>query len=158
MSHRTILATLICSIELPITVPRSMFDRELDYYGIAATHGIAEQESLAKTSQSFIELLDQAKIKHHAFFLALEFYYQFSRYKVESTLEHCRIRVDEGDRLYNFAIESRKNKYVVLDDCLAKYFGLEIKEKYSWVGSPGMILSGSNHLPSRLEFVICLKR
>jgi hypothetical protein len=143
-------ATLICSIELPINVPRSMFDRELDYYGIASAHGITEQESLAKTSQSFIELLGQAKTKHHAFFLAVEFHYQFCRYKVESNSDHCRIRVDEGDRLYNFAIESRNNKYLVLDDYLAKYFGLEIKEKYSWVGS--LVLGN----PSRLEFVICM--
>ena len=33
-----------------------MFDRELDYDGIASIHGIAEHESLAKTSLSFIEL------------------------------------------------------------------------------------------------------
>ena len=58
-----LLSTLICSIELPITLPRSssMFDRELDYYEIASTHGIAEHESLAKTSLSFIELLDPSK-------------------------------------------------------------------------------------------------
>ena len=55
-----------------------MFDRELDYDGVASIHGIAEHESLAKTSLSFIELFGSKpnvwinKIKHHSFFLALE--------------------------------------------------------------------------------------
>ncbi|KAL3764476.1 hypothetical protein ACHAW5_000140 [Stephanodiscus triporus] len=151
--HHTIrlLSLVNNSIELPITIPRSMFDRELDYYGISSTQGIAEQESLAKTCQSFTDLFDRTKNKHHAFFLALEFHYQFSRYKVESKSELYRIRVNEGDRLYDFTMECRKNKYLVLDDYLMKYFGLSIhetKEKKENSKSP----------PSKIDFVICVKK
>jgi hypothetical protein len=39
--------------------------------------------------------------------------------------------VVEDDRLYKSTIESRKNKYLVLDKYLA---GLEIKDKNSWLG------------------------
>lgn len=125
-----------------------MFDRELDFYGISSTQGIAEQESLAKTCQSFTELFDRSRNKHHAFFLALEFHYQFNRYKVESTSELYQIRVNEGDWRYNFTMECRKNKYLVLDDYLMKYFGLSIHETKENSKSP----------PSRIEFVICVKK
>ena len=67
------------SIELPISIPRSMFDRELDYLGITSSKDriITDQMYIARTLQSFAKPLELAKREHEMFLLALECNYQF---------------------------------------------------------------------------------
>ena len=71
------------SIDLPITIPRSMFDRELDYYGITLLRGIAAQESLPQIMDSFTVTLAEAQKKHDAFLLAYECYNRFCQHRLE---------------------------------------------------------------------------
>ncbi len=71
------------SIELPVTIPRFMFDYEIDYNGIASDKGITDQESLAKTIDSFTLPFNQTKMKHDMFFLALACYDEFGQWKVK---------------------------------------------------------------------------
>ena len=45
------------SIELPVTIPRSMFDRELDYYGVPVTDGVVDEGVATKKNEHGLLLL-----------------------------------------------------------------------------------------------------
>ena len=100
-----------------------MFDRELDYYGIASTHGIAEHELLVKSSLSFIELLDPSKASR-VFFSRLNSTTSSAdiRWNLPS-----RIRIGEGD--IQLRHESREEQILCPGDYLAEelWFGNYVK-------------------------------
>ncbi len=61
-THTTHAPFLLCylnnvSIEIPTTIPRSMFNRELDYYGItSAEYLITVEDSVVTTLKSFTKV------------------------------------------------------------------------------------------------------
>mmetsp|Transcript_22500 Transcript_22500/g.46973 ORF Transcript_22500/g.46973 Transcript_22500/m.46973 type:complete len:195 (-) Transcript_22500:50-634(-) len=109
------------SIELPVTLPRSMFDRELDYYGIAsAAEDITNQKSLAKAIESFSE----TKMKSDMFFLALECNSQFGQGKYcDPTTHSVHVNIPSAHELYNGRPLSREERKS-FDGYLEGYFGL----------------------------------
>jgi hypothetical protein len=120
------------SIELPITIPRSMFDRELDYYGITlAEDRISDQESLARTLKSLVEPVAKAKREHELFLLALECYYKFC-HSDHAFTDGASVNIHRADhRLFNgkksVDLEERK----LFDKYLERYFGLEVHPSYN---------------------------
>ncbi|KAL7529259.1 hypothetical protein ACHAXR_004829 [Thalassiosira sp. AJA248-18] len=108
------------SIDLPGKVPKSMFDRELDFYGINSVEGTVNQESLIQVIDSF----HHAKTKHDMFFLAFEAHYQHGQ-KKESTSKYVRVDIGKDHKLYN-------NKCLSADEqklfkrYLGTYFGLQV--------------------------------
>ena len=85
-THTTHAPFLLCylnnvSIEIPTTIPRSMFNRELDYYGItSAEYLITVEDSVVTTLKSFTKVEKEfvkTKMEHEMCLLALECYNQF---------------------------------------------------------------------------------
>ena len=119
------------SINLPITVDRSVFDRELDYYGITdGGMGTITQDSFAKTMQS----LAQATIKHDVFFLALECSSQFCPNYSGSSSVH--VRISEEHKLFKkgYYLSSEENK--LFGEYLGGCFGLKVDEQQSYSEPP----------------------
>jgi hypothetical protein len=87
------------SIEIPTTIPRSMFERELDYYGItSADYLITVEDSVVTTLKSFIkEEFVKTKREHEMCLLALECYNQFYQSCNASGIVFIR----QGHKLFN---------------------------------------------------------
>ena len=122
-----------------------MFDRELDYYGITSAEGITDQESLAKTMDSFILPFDQAKTKHNMFFLAVECYYQFGQGRLNyPNGDSVGVTIGKDHKLYNRAyVEGEERK--LFDEYLERYFGL-------------MVSSGTPPRRDGYTFNVCTKK
>ena len=116
------------SIELPIFIPRSMFDRELDYFGITSSKDcITDQMYIARTLQSFEKPLALAKREHEMFLLALECNYQFCRSDTASQ-GHAYVSIPKDHNLFNGkALDSNERK--LFDNYLDRYFGLKVDLK-----------------------------
>ena len=121
------------SIELPVTIPQAMFQRELDYYGIAAVVGSVTQEK-KKTLGDIIGEMTQQKQDHNIFALAAVY---FDRYKVlgykSIAFTLCK---EDGDAFDNFHSHgslplTMKTK---LDEYL-DYFGLSVQVGESLIGN-----------------------
>ncbi|KAL7531970.1 hypothetical protein ACHAXR_004344 [Thalassiosira sp. AJA248-18] len=114
------------SIELPTTLPRSMFDRELDYYGIASAQGIEDQESVGKTAKSLIATFVDAQMKRDMFLLALECNHQFLNYKCRyPSAVSANVVIPQGHNTRStrdVANEERK----LFDQYLERYFALMV--------------------------------
>jgi hypothetical protein len=74
------------SIELSSATPKSMFDRELDFYGITAEEGSVQHQSLAKVTEEF----SCWKSKCDMFRLALECYHQYGLRSGEVQVRICK--------------------------------------------------------------------
>ena len=123
----TYLLSLIVSIELPVTIPRSMFERELDYYGLAAGGGIDDHETLTKAAKSFGAPYQKAKANHDMFLLALECYYQFTKHILEHPESaEAKVVIDSSHKLHNKTVSrlSGEDKKL-LNGFLGKHFGLK---------------------------------
>jgi hypothetical protein len=107
------------SIELSSATPKSMFDRELDFYSITADEGSVQHQSLAKVTEEFI----RGKSKHDMFRLALESHYQFG---LRSNLtDGVWVGINKDHVLYSkvaISNEERQMFRVYLD----VYFGLVV--------------------------------
>ena len=108
------------SIELPPSVPRSMFDRELDYYGIGAPESSVAQLSSGEMSQ----YLKEQKRRYELFQFAAECHNRFVSVSVPFKLE-------KDHKLYTscgggYSILCGKELEVV-NTFLGDYYGLEAK-------------------------------
>jgi hypothetical protein len=109
-----------------------MFDRELDYYGIASDQDrISDQGSLAKILKSFVVPVAKAKREHEMFILALECYYKFC-HSEHALTDGASVNIPRADhRLFNgkksVDLEERK----LFDKYLERYFGLEVHPSYN---------------------------
>lgn len=123
-----ILHWLLDSIELPITlllITRSMFDRELDYYGIIPVRGtINNGEPLFKVMDSFVLSLADAERKHDAFMLAHACYREFIQKRLEHPGADAISIFIGGSKARNQNIASTKEGRKLFDFYLEKYFGL----------------------------------
>ncbi|KAL9181596.1 hypothetical protein ACHAXT_010401 [Thalassiosira profunda] len=125
--------TVLANIELPITLPRSMFDRELDYYGIPSTEGITNQESLTEAIGSFAHM----KSKHDMFHLALECYYQFGQALIDNPrAKSVSVSIEKDHKLYTGRwVDDEEKK--MFDGYLGGYFGLARTVPGSTIGRGG---------------------
>mmetsp|Transcript_13460 Transcript_13460/g.28554 ORF Transcript_13460/g.28554 Transcript_13460/m.28554 type:complete len:202 (+) Transcript_13460:102-707(+) len=116
------------SIELPITVPRSMFDRELDYYGITSVKTrISGQNFLPNIIGSFelqvIEAkkeLAEAEMRRKLVTLALE----WNHFVCQKILEHPTLDKVCVINTMNQTVQGLNKKF--LDNFLGQHFGLMI--------------------------------
>jgi len=92
------------SIEIPTTIPRSMFDRELDYYGITSAENlITVEDSVLTTLKSFTRAEKEfmkTKREHEMCLLALECYNQFCQSCNALGDSNC-IQIPQGHKLFN---------------------------------------------------------
>ena len=107
------------SIELPITVPRSMFERELDYYGIPTVEtSIAGPRSLPELAKSFSKM----KLEHDMFFLAAECFHQFWRDGLKhSPQDRAEVTISKDHALHGGTVDT-KMFYTYLE----RHFGLVV--------------------------------
>ena len=110
------------SFELPHSIPRSMFDRELDYFGIGAPESSVSQLSLGEMSQH----LKQQKRRYELFQFAAECHNRFVTDSVPFTLE-------KDHKLFNSChyICAKPDEMKVVNAFLGGYYGLKVTYAYS---------------------------
>ena len=107
------------SIKLPINIPRSMFDREIDYYGITSSKGlITDPGSLAATMKSFAK----GRHEHQMFCLAVECYYQTCKC-TNAFASSYSVLIPKDHELFGKVILPEEKK--LFGKFLDMYFGLE---------------------------------
>ena len=114
------------SIELPPSIPRSTFERELDFYGITASNSSVSQLSLAQLTQ---RMNDQ--IKHHKT--------QHSEHKRRKVLLsfavecHCQFidgitsfDIKKDHKLYPDCENLSQKELSIVNTFLEQYYGLKV--------------------------------
>ncbi|KAL7533678.1 hypothetical protein ACHAWF_004585, partial [Thalassiosira exigua] len=114
------------SIDLPITVPKATFDREIDYYGIRSVEGTINGESIYQVADSFHSNYCLAKRKHDMFFLAMEAHNQHWMKKPNNIAVHLAvpISISNDHKLYRSQILDSGEKKM-FKEYLTK-FGLRV--------------------------------
>jgi hypothetical protein len=130
------------SIDLPPTIPKTMFQRELDYYGITA------QESTVKHT-SFTDFVNSTKVKlkseqltDEMLSLAAECHCKFSRNRNGDMNgeDSVSFHLNEKDPLYQKYGYYKSNKEVhsttqeLVNKYLNEYFGLNVTMSYTQTG------------------------
>ena len=108
------------SIELPSSIPRSMFDRELDYYGIGAPESTVSQLSLAELPQHFKKHYEFHKRRNELYLFALECYYRYS-------VGNPCFSIAPGHHLYKSCLSVNTEGLKVVNTFLEQYYGLKVK-------------------------------
>lgn len=131
-----------CSVELPITIPSSMFDRELDYYGIETDEArVSGQGSIPDIMASFAtpvikaeKRLAEAKKRRDLCAVAYECYNQFCKVRMHIP-EATSVEVSIGNGVakyvkgnYDGGILDGNDKKL-FDTYLEKYFGLVVSTR-----------------------------
>lgn len=114
-----LLTFFLSSIDLPVTVSKSMFNRDLGFYGINSEGGI-NQESLTEVVSAF----HHTKVEHDMFFLAFEAYYQYG-IKKSQTLEYVQVDIGRDHKLFDTSGIGPEGKSL-FENYLDKYFGLQV--------------------------------
>ena len=110
----------VFSLELPINIPRSMFDRELDYYGITSAKGlITDPGSLGATTKSFAK----AKSESEMFLLAVECYNQVCQSR-NAFATRYNVAIHKDHKLFVGPLAPEEKK--LFDKYLDMYFGLTV--------------------------------
>ena len=108
------------SIDLPVTIAKSMFDRELGFYGINFQEGAINEESLTQVSNTF----HLFKSKHDMFLLALEAYYQYCTKKIATSPSVYVDISHQSHKLFKTGSLVEEEK-ALFDEYLEQYFGLK---------------------------------
>ena len=115
-----------------------MFDRELDYYGIASTEGVTDKKSIVKIFDSFsMEFMhasmvfSQAQTKHGMFHLAHECHYQVIQTKFKHSIgKGAGVRIAERHKLFTGKLyvkqELSEEESQLFVTYLEMYFGLMV--------------------------------
>lgn len=124
----------------------SMFERELDYYGIDPEKGAINQKTLPQVIEDF----HLSQSKNDMFFLALEAHYQYSMKKIAtSSYVGVQIRSDQH-KIYSSQGLSPE-EITLFENYLDKYFGLKMYD--TAVGNR------ANPPPNRCaHFYVCAKK
>lgn len=113
------------SIELPISIPRAMFDREMDYYGIITDvnkHTI-KQESSIQALELVKNKLEDAELEHDMFLIAVHAYHKYMTgqkscfFNEDSKIGLCR---NPCDHYSNPRLDAKK----ILKEHLKAYYGI----------------------------------
>ncbi len=114
------------SIELPPTIPKSSFERDLDFYGLVLEEGHIKYNSVVDMLVSLRGDCDSAKSKHDIFLFAISVNHQYTFNKKSSEAqESVQIRVDELDSSISRRDLSEVEKKLFLT-YLDEYFGLKM--------------------------------
>ncbi|KAL7542894.1 hypothetical protein ACHAXR_012195 [Thalassiosira sp. AJA248-18] len=146
------------SIELPITLPRSMFDRELDYYGITSMQGIEDQVSVGKIVKALNakvvkaqKELTEAQMKQDMFLLALECNHQFwaRKYHHPSIKSVDNVYIPTSHYLHNtrdVTNDPSNEERKLFDQYLEQHFGLMVAaDKKVYRNSKGFTVCNSKN-------------
>jgi hypothetical protein len=125
------------SIELPAVVPKAMFQRELDFYGLEITGSIKEESSI-ETLKEWKSCIEQAELHHDMLLIATHCYHEFmmskkevrieSNSNVERQLKHSPFHYHYGDAMR------------VLNYYLRKYYGLKASAPQTSIYSTDFLL------------------
>lgn len=168
--HRTFFASLTenpdqtltervkYSLELPVTIPKSMFERELDYYGVAIKKDSITAETVTTFGESLMAEYRLAEEKRCAFLLAMESHRQFLMKQRDGVFEHVTVVMDcNNDLCYDLLNHSKRHPGAfnsdspgrrIFDKYLGEFFGLEVLEVTKAFGLPSL-LSGSFRVKKR---------
>jgi hypothetical protein len=114
------------SIALPITISRSMFDREMDYYGIINDVNALtiKQESSVDAMKLVKNKLQDAELEHDMFLIAVHAYHKFMTgqkscfFNENSQIGLCR-------NPYDHAMNPRLDCKKILREHLKAYYGID---------------------------------
>jgi hypothetical protein len=110
------------SIELPASLPKSMFQRELDFYQLESSDDCIHQESPIATMKVLKNRVEEASLHHDMFVIAVNCYHQF----MMAEIKEVKVYIDIHDKQLihtpgyygDYALE-------VLNYYLGKFYGLE---------------------------------
>ncbi|KAL7498908.1 hypothetical protein ACHAWT_008598, partial [Skeletonema menzelii] len=108
------------SIELPHTIPKSSFERDLDFYGLGSKEGDIKEKSIL----AILDSLEDAKMKHDMILFAIEVHHQYAFRSYKNfgiTVYEKDLREKLGHSETFFSCEEKKLFVNYLD----VYFGLE---------------------------------
>jgi hypothetical protein len=110
------------SIELPNTIPQSMFKRELDYFGITPEESSVKQMSIGEIARTFKTEFQCQKLKYETFTLATECQLQFCQGSCEKDTVCFTKNINSLDFVTNG--EFSKAAKEMLEKHLRHYFGM----------------------------------
>lgn len=120
------------SIDLPLCVPETMFQRELDYYGIIPQDGTIKSMSYVEFVSASKEQMkqSQAKLDHHTMIcdllvIAAKCNYEFSRSKSETAV--CYLDMTDEDVYLYYERICKKDSTELLEKYCNDYFRLTVK-------------------------------
>lgn len=145
------------SIELPHTIPKSSFERDLDFYGLAPEEGEIKNNSMTDVVESLRNDLDRAKKKHDMFLLASEAHHQFL-FKKESSKTAAKVSVDNVRANLDLGIShsgklSQAEKDLFLN-YLDVYYGLRMATASECGASPSSKYGCPHLYPGKCFYVI----
>ena len=113
------------SIELPHTIPKSSFERDLDFYGLGSKEGEIRENSIPTVLAS----LKDAKTKHDMFLLAIEAHRQYAFHgSWPITVKSNDFKEKLGSTCSASLTEEEK---AAVEDYLDVYFGLKVKSQFN---------------------------
>ncbi|KAL7480628.1 hypothetical protein ACHAW6_006303 [Cyclotella cf. meneghiniana] len=121
------------SIVLPVNLPKSMFQRELDFYGLPSTYGIT-QESSIETMKELQNCVENAELHHDMLLIATSCYHQ---YMVGKKVVHI---VSDELLKHNPFYYHYPTAMKVLNYYLKKFHGLEAAASQASLFSTDFIL------------------
>jgi len=107
------------SIELPTHVPKSMFQRELDFYQLKS-NGNIKQETSIETLKELKQCIEQAELHHDMILIATTCYHQFMMGKKEARVTYDNVELKHSPFHYHFGDAMR-----VLNHYLGRFHGLK---------------------------------
>ena len=108
------------SIELPTSLPQTMFERELDYYGISIEESnIHEQQSSIRAMKHIKQQIVEAELHHDMLLIAATCYNKFMCGKTTVYIRSGDLDLRHNPYFYD------KSAMIVLNDYLGKFYGLK---------------------------------
>jgi len=108
------------SIELPNSIPISMFERELDFYGITIHQSSIQQSTSVGTMQRIKKEIANAELHHDMLLIATSCH---TKYMSGRTTTH--IRSGDIDLKHNPYFYDKTEMMEVLNDYLGQFYGLQ---------------------------------
>ena len=108
------------SIELPASLPRAMFERELDFYGISAEEGHIWQSTSVGTMKAIKMKIHDAELQHDMLLIAANCYSQFMSGRTTVHVGSVTIDLKHNPYFYD-----QKAAMITLNGFLGKFYGLE---------------------------------
>ncbi len=126
------------SIELPPTIPKSSFERDLDYYGLVPNAGAIKTTSVAEVRASLLKEHLDATRKHDMLLMAIEVHHQYVlNFKKRTSDEYVQISGKEMRKAlsqdhYDYLTGEEREMFL---NYLDVYFGLRLAKKGDGIGS-----------------------
>ena len=108
------------SIELPNSIPISMFERELDFYGITIHESSIQQSTSVGTMQHIKKEIANAELHHDMLLIATSCHTKYMSGRTTT-----QIRSGDIDLKHNPYFYDKTEMMEVLNDYLGKFYGLQ---------------------------------